>query len=309
MTTITTGTTGPKAWKIALVAGAVGLATLVVVSLPQTTSDTDGQPVTEATAALPESVTGFEYGNESTSGQVASSGVTAQYLGNSGELFPYENGPAPQTAPQITQEYLDGPSSGAQRVDPRAAAAVGLSPGAIDAVVGGTTQVATTPDNLADAQARASVDTQAQALAVSDEALVNPVAEVNAAQLIQDIIASERSAPANALAASDEALVNPVPEINAAEMIAEMTASERSVPSPALAASDEALVGGGGEASAAVDWDGLRGPFQDSTVGEYYTSQSGAQSAGVDPADIKFLEGSPEVPASVRTPQQNVSMR
>ena len=141
MTTVTTGTTGPQAWKIALVAGAVGLATLVVVNLPQTTSDTTDQQVAAA-ATLPESATGFEYDNESTSGQVASSGVTAQYLGNSGELFPYENGPAPQAAPQITQEFLDGPSSGAQRVDPRAAVAAGLSPGAIDAVVAGTTQVA-----------------------------------------------------------------------------------------------------------------------------------------------------------------------
>jgi len=259
MTTITTGTSGPQAWKMILAGAAVGLATIAIVNLPQDTSDTAGQQATDASQAvtaesaqtrsffdenqatgrapaLADSATGFEYNNESTSGQAASPGVTTQYLGNSGELMPFENGQAPAQAPTgfsgpvpltqsridllapvITQEFLDGPSSGTQsatRVDPGAAAAAGLSPGAIDAVVGGTTQVASTPDNLADAQARASVGTQpqGQAFAASDEALVNPVAEVNAAQLIQDIIASEGSAPAYVLAASDEALVNLVPE-------------------------------------------------------------------------------------------------
>ena len=121
MTTITTGTTGPEAWKIALVAGAVGLATLVAVNLPQTTSDTTGEQVAAtATATLPESVTGFDYNNESTSGRVASPGVTSQYTGNSDELFLYENGPAPQTVPGQ-----------------------------------GTTRVASTPDSIADAQVRA----------------------------------------------------------------------------------------------------------------------------------------------------------
>ena len=269
MTTITTGTTGPKAWKIALVAGGVGLATLVAVNLPQTTSDTPGQQVAAtATATLPEVVTGFEYNNESTSGQIAGPGVTAQYMGNSGELFPYENGPAPQTVPSqaeidaitpvIAQEFLDGPSSGIQgasRVDTRAAVAAGLNPGAIDAVVGGTTQVAPRPDGLADAQARAAVN---------------------------------QASPAPALAASDEALVNLVPEVDAARLIVEIIASERSVPAVALAGSDEALVSVVGEAatSGAADWDGLGGPYQDGKVADYYA---------------------PEI--APRSPQQNVSIR
>ena len=172
MTTITTGTTGPKAWKMILAGAAVGLATIAIVNLPQTTSDTAGQQATDAsqtvtaespetrsffdenpatgrTPALSESVAGFEYGNESTAGQAASPGVSTQYLGNSGELFPYENGPAPvqaptgfggpmpqatlnqaeinRLAPVITQEFLGGPSSATQDatgVDPRAAVGV-----------------------------------------------------------------------------------------------------------------------------------------------------------------------------------------
>ncbi|MCL1588615.1 MAG: hypothetical protein M3092_09360, partial [Actinomycetia bacterium] len=208
MTTITTGTSGPQAWKIALVAGAVGLATLVAVNLPQTTSDETGQPVAEtATATLPESVTGFEYNNESTSGQATSPGVTTPYAGNSGELFPYENGQAPQTVQ----------SQGVTRVDPRAAAAAGLNPGAIDAIVGGTTRVAPTPDSIADAQVRAEAAqiVPATSLATSDEALVNPVPEVDAGQLIQDLIAAQLAAPAVGLATLDEALVNPVPKVDA----------------------------------------------------------------------------------------------
>jgi hypothetical protein len=119
MTTITTGTSGPKAWKIALVAGAVGLATLVAVNLPQNTSNTTGQQVAQtATATLPESVTGFEYINESTPGRVASPGVTTPYPGYSGELFPYENGPAPQPAPtQVATRVAPIPDSIADAQD------------------------------------------------------------------------------------------------------------------------------------------------------------------------------------------------
>jgi hypothetical protein len=206
-----------------LAGAAVGLATIAIVNLPQTTSDTSGQQATEATQAvttdnpqtrsffdensatgrtpaLPESVTGFEYNNESTAGQAVSPGVTSQYTGNSGELMPYENGSAPAQAPTgfggpiprtvpdqaridllapvITQEFLDGPSSGAlgaSRVDPRAAVAAGLNPGAIDAVVGGTTRVAPISDSLADAQVRAEV-----AQIVSMRANANAEAGTNA---------------------------------------------------------------------------------------------------------------------------------
>jgi hypothetical protein len=266
MTTITTGTSGPQARKMILAGVAVGLAAIAIVNLPATTSDTTGQQATDAsqavsaespqarsffdensatgrTPALPESVTGFEYEGESTVGQTVSPGVTTQYLGNSGELFSYENGPAPQAAPQ---GFLDGPSSGTQgasRVDPRAAVAAGLNPGAIDAIVGGTTRVAPLPDNLADAQDRASAGTQAQALATSDEALVNPVPEVDAAQLIAEIIASERSAPAFALAASDEALVRGT--------------SQEPVGVPDTATN--------------ARWEALDEAYRNSTTGSYYT--------------------------------------
>ena len=182
MTTITTGTSGPTAWKIALVAGAVGLATSVATNLPQTTSDTPSQPAAEtATATLPESVTGFEYNTESTPGRAASPGVTSEYFGNSGELFPYENGSAVDqatingSAPVITQEYLDGLRA-PTRVDPRAAIAAGLDPGAIDAVVGNT-QVA-------------------------------PPTFIDLDQMIKDTIAEIQASPAS-LAASDELLVVP----------------------------------------------------------------------------------------------------
>lgn len=98
MTTITTGTSGPQAWKMILAGAAVGVAAIAIVNLPQTIGDRTNQQIA-ATATLPESATGFEYDNESTSGQTASPGVTTQYVGNSGELMPFENGLAPAQAP------------------------------------------------------------------------------------------------------------------------------------------------------------------------------------------------------------------
>jgi len=130
------------------------------------------------------------------------------------------------------------------------------------------------------------VDTQpqAQAFAASDEALVNPAAEVNAAQTIQSYIDAERSAPAAPLAAADEVLVNSVAEVNAAEMIQSYIDAERSAPAAPLAAADEALVNSA--LSEAVDWEGLGGPYEDGTVADYY------------------IQETPQ-----RTPQQNVSIR
>ena len=323
MTTITTGTSGPQAWKIALVAGAVGLATLVAVNLPQTTSDETGQPVAQtATATLPESVTGFEYNNESTSGQAASPGVVSQYTGNSGELFPYENGQAPQTVPSQEIDSLvpairDGsldvavsPSINENRQAP------GTVPSQeIDSLVGGTTRVAPTPDSIADAQVRAEaaeLAAPAPSFAASDEALVNPVPEVDAGQLIQDLIAAELVAPAYALAALDEALVNPA----------------SSIPANANA-----------EAGTNARWGALHGAYHNGTLSSYtnssdvspqwqaYIDAAGNGSAGayfqssateplidervngVDSADIKFLGTSAQSEGTQRIPQQNVSMR
>jgi hypothetical protein len=351
MTTITTGTSGPKAWKMILAGAAVGLATIAIVNLPQTTSNTTSEPATDASQAVTaespqnrsffeenqatgqtptpgDSVAGFEYGSESTAGAVVGPGVTTQYLGNSGELFPYENGSAPaqaptgfggpmpqatlnqaeidRLAPVTTQGFLDGPSSGTQgasRIDPGVAAAAGLNPGAVDAIVGGTTQVAPSPDNLADAHARVSVGTQAEprAFAASDEALVSPVPEVDAAQLIADLIASEPSAPAYALAASDEALIRGtslepigVPDVatNARwEVLDE--AYRNSTAASYVGADPDPVVPGSANTSAKAGtdarWGSLHEASHDGTLSGY-TSRS-AQS---DPADKKYLEGQPD---------------
>jgi hypothetical protein len=349
MTTITTGTSGPKAWKMILAGAAVGLATIAIVNLPQTTSDTTSRQATDASQAVTaespqsrsffeenqatgqtptpgDSVAGFEYGSESTAGAVVGPGVTTQYLGNSGELFPYENGSAPaqaptgfggpmpqatlnqteidRLAPVITQGFLDGPSSGTQgasRIDPGVAAAAGLNPGAVDAIVGGTTQVAPSPDNLADAHARVSVGTQAEprAFAASDEALVSPVPEVDAAQLIADLIASELSPPAYALAAADEALVR--------------SASQEPIGVPGTAtnarweAFDEAYKNGTAASYYTGDPDPVVGLPTDVDAGAGTSARRGAvheechgcstfpsytaRSVEPNPADKKFLEG------------------
>jgi len=145
-------------------------------------------------------------------------------------------------------------------------------------------------------------------LARSDEALVNPVPEVNAAELIAEIIAAERPAAPAALAGSDEALVNPVAELNAAALIAEIIASERPAAPAQFAASDDALVRGVGEGSfdaapyvayaegmseavrtIAPDWDDLRGPYGDSAIGEYYIETPGA----VEPLEDVRVNGDP----------------
>ena len=365
MTTITTGTSGPQAWKIALVAGAVGLATLVVVNLPQT-SDTTGQQATEQsqavtaespqarsffdensatgrTPALPESVTGFEYDNESTSGQIASPGVTTQYTGNSGELMPFENGPAPaqaptgfsgpmpqatlnqaeisRLAPVITQEFLDGPSSGSQgatRVDPGAAAAAGLSPGAIDAIVGGTTQVAPQPDSLADAQARAQATqaVPAPALAASDEALVRGVNETTFNSAPYVAYAEGMSDAANG-GANTQAWQAYVDAVNSGSVAAlyEANASEPvGVADAATNARWEALaeayrtgstsisstgdpdpvvgIPANANATAATNarWGALHEAHHNGTLSGYTT-----RSAVTDPVDKKYLEAQPAV--------------
>jgi hypothetical protein len=272
MTTITTGASGPQAWKIALVAGAVGLATLVAVNLPQTTSDTTGEQVAAtATATLPESVTGFEYNNESTSGRVASPGVTSQYTGNSDELFPYENGPAPQT------------------------------------VAGqGTARVASTPDSIADAQVRAEAAqvVPAPSFAASDEALVNPVPEVDAAQLIEDLIAAELVPPAPSFAASDEARrYDLVPEVNAAQLIQDQIAAGIAARAPADPVSS-IPANANAEAGTNARWGALHEAYHNGTLSSYT-----ARSAEPNPADIKYLEGSPQPAETQRVPQSNVSIR
>jgi hypothetical protein len=292
MTTITTGTSGPKAWKMILAGAAVGLATIAIVNLPQTTSNTTSNPATDAsqavttespqsrsffeenqaTATLPESVAGFEYGSESTAGQVVSPGVTTQYPGNSGELFPYENGPMPQ--PTLNQAEFDR-----------------LAP------------AARTPDSLADAQARASVGTRAEV-----PALVNPVPEVNAAQLIADIIASERVAPAYSLAAADEALVTgaSVESVGVSDVAtnARWEALDEEYknstaasyvdadPVPVVPGSANTSAGAGTDAR----WEAVHDAFHDgSLLG--YTDRSG----DLGTLDIKSLEGrSNDVPQSGR---------
>jgi len=316
MTTITTGTSGPQAWKMILAGAAVGLATIAIVSLPQTTSDNTGQQATDAsqavtaespqtrsffdentatgrTPALPDSVTGFEYDSESTAGQTASPGVTTQYFGDSGELMPFENGSAPAQAPTgfggpmprtvpdqaridllapvITQQFLDGPSSvtqGAARVDLRAAAAAGLNPGAIDAVVGGTTRVAPTPDNIADAQVRSEA-----AQVVAQESVGVTVAATNARW---EALAEAYTKAADNGTASGLYTGDPDPVVN--------------IPANANA-----------EAGTNARWGALHGAYHNGTLANYT-----AQSVGPNPADRKFFEAQPAAPQTgQRVPMTN----
>ena len=319
MTTITTGTSGPQAWKMILAGAAVGLATIAIVNLPQTTSDTTGQQATDAsqavtaespqtrsffdensatgrTPALPDSVTGFEYDSESTAGQTASPGVTTQYFGDSGELMPFENGSAPAQAPTgfggpmprtvpdqaridllapvITQQFLDGPSSvtqGAARVDPRAAAAAGLNPGAIDAVVGGTTRVAPTPDNIADAQARSEA-----AQVVAQEPVGVAVEATNARW---------------------EALAEAYSEAASSESISGVYTGD---PDPVVSIPANANA----EAGTNARWGALHGAYHNGTLAGY-TSPSDLMSEP-NPADRKFFEAQPAAPQTEqRVPMTN----
>ena len=316
MTTITTGTSGPQAWKMILAGAAVGLATIAIVSLPQTTSDTAGQQATDAsqavtadspqtrsffdensatgqTPALPESVTGFEYGSESTAGQAVSPGVTTQYLGNSGELMPHENGAAPAQAPTgfggpmprtvpdqsridllapvITQQFLDGPSSapqGATRVDTRAAVAAGLNPAAIDAVVGGTTRVAPTPDSIADAQDRSEA-----AQAVSQGSVGGAVEATNARW---EALAEAYTEAANSGSISGLYTGDPDPVV--------------SLPANANA-----------EAGTDARWGALHGAYHNETL-EGYAVRSDDVSSGPNPADRKFFEAQAAAPQTQQRP-------
>jgi hypothetical protein len=307
MTTITTGTSGPQAWKMILAGAAVGLATIAIVNLPQTTSDTTGQKATDAsqavtadtpqarsffdenpatgrTPALPDSVTGFEYDNESTVGQTVSPGVTTPYMGNSGELMPYENGlapaqaptgfggPLPRTvpdqaridllAPAITQEFLDGPSSvpqGATRIDPHVAAAAGLNPDAVEAVVGGTTRVAPIPDSIADAQDRSEA-----ARAVSPA----PVG----------VATTATTSRWEALA---EAYTDPADNGTALSFFAVDPGPVASIPANANA-----------EAGMNARWGSLHAAYHNGTLSGYTSLRN--VSAEPNPADRKFLEGQPD---------------
>jgi hypothetical protein len=334
MTTITTGTSGPKAWKIALVGAAAGLAALVVVNLPTTTDTVTGQQGAEtATANQPESAAGFEYGAESTPGHVTGRGVTTQYLGNSGELFPYENGSAPVQAPPgfggpvpeavpdqatidaqvpaITQEFLDGPSSGADgasRVDPGAAVAAGLYPGAIDAVVGGTEPVASAPDNLADARARAAIDEQAPApsFAGSDDALARPVAEFDAASLIEKSIADALAQGVSAVEVGvDVTSTNARWEaLQAAYENGTISSYYTGVPVPG-SPQWQAFIDAAGSGSAGLYFPSPTGdPLIDERVdGDPHPGGASddalvRNSTSANPADVKFLENAQEAPAN-----------
>ena len=316
MTTITTGTSGPQAWKMILAGAAVGLATIAIVNLPQTTSDTAGQQATDAsqavtadspqtrsffdenpatgrTPALPESVTGFEYNNESTAGQTASPGVTTQYFGDSGELMPFENGSAPAQAPTgfggpmprtvpdqpridllapvITQQFLDGPSSvtqGATRVDPAAAVAAGFNPGAIDAVVGGTTRVAPIPDSIADAQDRSEA-----AQAVSQDPVGVAAAATNARW---EALAEAYTEAANNGSISGLYTGDPDPVV--------------SMPANANA-----------EAGTDARWGALHGAYHNGTL-EGYAIRSDDVSSDPNPADRKFFEAQAAAPQTQQRP-------
>lgn len=69
----------PKAWDWVLYAAAALVVVAVAVAMLSGSSDGD---------AGPSNVSGFEYTTDATSGRVAQAGVTAQYFGNSEQLYP-----------------------------------------------------------------------------------------------------------------------------------------------------------------------------------------------------------------------------
>ena len=89
MTTTTKGTPSPQVRNIILAVGALGLVAFLALSQGFNANNVTGQQAAEtAFAALPESVTGFEYDHEATSGRIATARVTGQYFGYNPELDP-----------------------------------------------------------------------------------------------------------------------------------------------------------------------------------------------------------------------------
>lgn len=94
-----------RGWGLATAAAAI-----VALSLGSfwIASNVGGEPAT-----VPQNVTGFEYNTEATTGQIASPGVTTQYFGNSGELFPEEAPVTIQDPGNPDSELLHRATSGA----------------------------------------------------------------------------------------------------------------------------------------------------------------------------------------------------
>ena len=82
-----------------LLVAAVAIVAFVVAALTWNAIASDGPTVVQ-----PDLVSGFEYTSDATTGQTVSAGVTTQYFGHSGELFP-EN----EAVPGIEDGYDDTP--------------------------------------------------------------------------------------------------------------------------------------------------------------------------------------------------------
>jgi len=261
MTTITTGTTGPKAWKIALVAAAAGLATLVVVTLPLSSSDTTDQPATDVLQTVtddgPAAVTGPNAGNP----EQAPTGFGGPTQAPTPAAVP-DQSTIDLLVPSITQEFLDGPTSsvgseGVTRVDPAAAAAVGLNPGAIDEIIGGTTRALPAPDNFearwaafADSQAVTQTTQEADgqsSYTESDDALVRGVSP---------------GAGQSSYTEADDALVR------GESSVAGQDAFIEAVKNDALAS----YYAGEPNSTSAVDarWEALAQAYENGTISSYY---------------------------------------
>jgi hypothetical protein len=97
----------------------IGLSAIVIAFVALAFIWVANQPANTAAPVL-ESVSGFEYGHEVTAARVVSPGITTEYFGNSGELYPalsvlpaatgfaydHEVTPIHIAGPGITTEYF-----------------------------------------------------------------------------------------------------------------------------------------------------------------------------------------------------------
>jgi hypothetical protein len=107
MTTTTTGTPSPQVRNTILAVAALGLVAFIALNQGFSTNNVTGQQVAEtAVPTLPESVTGFEYDHEVTSGRIATARVTGQYFGYNPE-FDVPESDATASATAVRPSFFD----------------------------------------------------------------------------------------------------------------------------------------------------------------------------------------------------------
>ena len=97
---------------------------------------------------------------------------------------------------------------------------------------------------------------------------MNPVPEVDAGQLIQDLIAAQLAAPATSLAVSDEALVNPVPEVDAGQLIQDQIEAAIAARAPADPVTS-IPANANAEAGTNARWGALHEAYHNGTLSSY----------------------------------------